>query len=214
MGVHLDLQPGTGAQGRNALKGGERFEDAQRVGKAQAAGAGALGGGGQRAQEIQVGTRGILATDADFQPEVERHADVARQLAQQPVALLLQFVSQMLVGCWHRDVDQVRAQIGAGGDVGRVHAAPHHQPGIQAEPGNRPDRLTLLGAHGRNADLQLGHADGVQAAGDVQLFRQGKGNTGRLLTVAQGGVVDGDEAGLAHGNLLAMCLARGVPVFK
>jgi hypothetical protein len=79
-------------------------------------------------------------------------------------------LGEVLVGGRHRDVDEVGAQVGAGVDVGGVHAAPHHQPGVEAEVGHGADRFALLGAHRRDADFQLGNADGVELAGDVQLF--------------------------------------------
>lgn len=123
MRVHLEFQSAIAAQGADALEGGERFEYAERVGKAQAAGTGAFGGFGQRTEEVHVGARGILATDADFKPEGERGANVFRQFAQQPGAVLFQFVGEMLVGGRYRNIDQMHAQVGTRGDVVRMLAA-------------------------------------------------------------------------------------------
>jgi hypothetical protein len=88
VGVHFDFQAGVAAQRADLVEGAERFEDTQRVGKAQAAGARPFGGFGQGAEEVEVGARGILAAEADFQPEAERGTDEFGQFAQQPGAIL------------------------------------------------------------------------------------------------------------------------------
>ena len=78
----------------------------------------------------------------------------------------------MLVGGRHRNVDHVGAEIGASRDVGRVHAAPHHEARGELEVGDGTDGVTLLVAHGRDADFQFGHANGGELTGDVQFFGQ------------------------------------------
>jgi hypothetical protein len=73
----------------------------------------------------------------------------------------------------HRDVDQLRTQIRRQRDVVALHARPHHQARLQSQRGDGPDALALGLAHGRNADLQFGHAQSVEAARDVESFRRG-----------------------------------------
>ena len=202
--MHLDLEVGRCAQAADSLEGAEGFEDAERVGEAQAACSGPLRRLSEAAEEIHVGARGVLATQADFQPERARHRDHARQALEQPVAVAAQLEGEVLIGGWHRDIHQIHTETGAGSDVFTAQPAPDHQSGRQAEAGDGADRFALLLAHGGNADLEFRHADRGQLGGDRQLLVQRKRHTGRLLAVAQGGVVDDDAGSGGHGVLLAL----------
>jgi hypothetical protein len=61
--------------------------------------------------------------------------------------------------------------------------------------------LDLATAHRGGASLDLVDAGRRQSAADGDLLRPGEGDAGRLLAVAQGGVVDENAAGGAHGDL-------------
>ena len=79
-------------------------------------------------------------------------------------------------------------------------------------PAHRRDALTLLGPHRRDADLQLGNAGLLQGTGDRHLLGAGKGDTRRLFTIPQGGVVDGDLA-LHAGSIHAKRIHAGcIPI--
>ena len=87
----------------------------------------------------------------------------------------------------------------------RLHT---HQVRGKFEGGEGADRIALLVAHRRNVDFQFRHADSGELGGDAQLFVQRQRHAGRLFAVARGGVVDGDELRLAHGNLLPRQLSK------
>ena len=72
VGVDFNLQPAGRAQGGNPLVGGERLQNAQRVGKAQPARAGLGRHLGQLAQKPQVSARGVFTAHAHL------HAQIAR----------------------------------------------------------------------------------------------------------------------------------------
>ena len=116
-----------------------------------------------------------------------------RDFGQQPVAITTQLGTQVAIRSRHRDVDQLNAQGSTSGDIGGVHTAPDHQPRRQTKRCQRPNALALDRSHGGNADLHLGNAQRIEPSGDFELFAQGESDTGRLLTVPQGSVVDDDR---------------------
>jgi hypothetical protein len=64
------------------------------------------------------------------------------------------------------------------------------------------DAFALGVAHRRNADFQLGHAEGIEATRDVDFLVETEGDTRGLFAVAEGGVVDDDVGSgfVGHGG--------------
>ena len=82
------------------------------------------------------------------------------------------------------------AGMAGGMQVVFAHPAPGNALGVQAQLNQRLHFFLLARAHGRDADFQLGHPGGVQAAGHGQALCQRKHHAGGLFAVAQGGVID------------------------
>ena len=72
---------------------------------------------------------------------------------------------------------------------------PGEDRGVETQVDDLLDGRLLVAAHRGDADLDLVHADLVEQLGDADLLVVGEDDAGRLLAVAQRGVVD------AHGRL-------------
>jgi hypothetical protein len=123
-------------------------------------------------------------------------------LGEKPVAIALQFRMQVLIGRGHRNIDQVRPQICRQHDVLAIHPAPHHQTCIQSQGSDCPDACALGVAHRGDPDFQLGNSQCIEATGDIDLFVETERDSRRLLSVAQGRVVDEDVSWgyVGHGS--------------
>jgi hypothetical protein len=82
----------------DALERREGVEDAQRIGKADALGAGCLRRFGNRRQQVRVTARGVFGADADAKAQVTRQAHMFADLRQQPLPIALQLRLQVLIG--------------------------------------------------------------------------------------------------------------------
>ena len=142
---------------------------------------------GDLRQKIRIGARRVLGADADLEAGVASERDMVADAPQEPGAIAAQLVGEVLIRRRHGDVDQVRAETAAGGDVALVHAAPaapDHQPRWQSERGDGADALALGLAHRRDADFEFGHTERRELARDRQLFIEAKSDPGRLFAVA------------------------------
>jgi hypothetical protein len=175
--MHLDFQIATGAQMTDALKGREGFEHAQRIGKTDALGTRRLRRFGDRRQEIRLAARSVLGANADAKPQIVCQTHMLADLRQQPPPIALQLRMQMLIRGRYRNVDQLWAQTRRERDVGAIHPAPDHQAGTESERRDRLNACALGVAHGRNADFQLGHAERIEAARDVDFLVETEGDT-------------------------------------
>ena len=66
-----------------------------------------------------------------------------------------------------RKVDAMDAKPPTKGNVVAAHTTPDHQPGVLYHLGDGSNRLALLLAHGRNANLQLRHPQLIKGTGDI-----------------------------------------------
>jgi hypothetical protein len=189
--MDLDVEVGGATQLGDALVGAERVEDAQRVGIAHAHRTGGLRGLRHLRQEAAVGARRVFEADAGRQAGIARRADAALHHAEHPAAIAGQLALDLLIGHRHRQVHEVGGAVRGGPQVQLRHARPHHRACAQPGPRDLADQVDLGLAHRGGADLDLGHAGVVEGVRDRQLFVGGEHDTGGLLAIAQGRVVDG-----------------------
>ena len=171
--------------------GVEGVENAERVAEAQAVGALFLGGLAEAQQELEVGARGVLGVHRHVQAVPPWRRPRTRGSGRAPTAATWPACARC--GCrwptwrWPRRRRRSRWSAGCREMTARFQAR------IE---GLRPSSTICAMAafsspqHGRDADLDLVHADLVQQARDADLLVVREDDAGGLLAVAQGGVVD------------------------
>lgn len=103
-----------------------------------------------------------------------------------------EFGGQLDVRCRQRQIDGGDAALDRRLEIPRRHPAPGREPHRET-PGDRgANCFDLVAAHARRADLDLWDAGCRERLGELQLFRNGEGNAGCLLAIAQGGIVEED----------------------
>ena len=211
VGVHLDVEPALSLEERDDVEGVERVEDAERVAEAQAVGALLLGRLAEAQQELEVGARGVLGVDRHVEVLVLGEGHALADLVEHPLPRLGQLVLDVDVAGRHGDGHGVDAAVERVLDVVDDGPVPGEDGGVEPEVDDLLDRRLLVAAHGRDADLDLVHADLVEQLGDADLLVVAEHDAGRLLAVAQRGVVDAhrrfgrpgpgdDEAGEVAGH--------------
>ena len=194
MGVDFELEIGRPPHGRDERIGCERIEYAERVGDAETARAGGLGGGDRLDQKIDVRTRAVLAADRDVEAPVAGVSHHARKPVERGRAAAAELGRDLDVGHRNRQIDHCDAGIERGVHILGAHPTPGDRG--QRKPGrdDGADGGDLLPAHGRRAGLELGDAGLRKRARDRDLLLDGEGDAGRLLAVAQRRVVEHDAA--------------------
>ena len=190
--VHLDGQA-VALEEADDVEGVERVEDAERVAEAQAVGALLFGRLAEAQQELEVGARGVLGVDRDVEVLRLGEGDALADLVEHPLTRLLQLVLDVDVARRHRDRDRVHAAVHGVLDVGGHGPVPGQDRGVEPEVDDLRDRRLLVAAHRRDAHLDLVDADLVEQLGDADLLVVREDDAGRLLAVAQRGVVDVDR---------------------
>ena len=189
--VHLQVQAHVLLEEADHVVGVEGVQDAERVAEAQAVGALVLGRLAEAQQELEVGARGVLGVHRDVQVVLLGEGHALADLVEHPLPRLLPACARC--GCrwptwrWPRRPRRSR------GSAGCRRRRPGSRPGSRCpDPGRRSGVMVglLVAAHGRDADLDLVHADLVEQLGDADLLVVAEDHAGRLLAVAQGGVVD------------------------
>lgn len=190
VGVNFQFQRTGTLECAENLAGGERIEQPHGISKAKPPGPGPLGHGHHPGKEVRIGPGAVFTHDADRKAQVQRLGGHGCNALQHPGPVAAEFADNLLIRNGYGKINGVHAQVPRRRQVVIVHTTPHHQPGGESELRYIPDIFPLLRSHGGNTYLKLRNSGLIQAASYGSTLVQSEGNTGSLLAISQGGVMD------------------------